>query len=70
MPFGNVMFHSVLFKFPIFQLLKVLTNHEVKEKEIHNFKVSVKVLEELTPQEIRELRCVFETFDGNSDGYV
>ncbi|XP_064630497.1 uncharacterized protein LOC135489198 [Lineus longissimus] len=51
-------------------LLKVLTTHQVQEKEIHNFKVSVKVLEELTPQEIRELRTVFETFDGNMDGFL
>lgn len=52
------------------RLVELLTTHKVEEKELHGFKVTTKVLEQLTPQEIRDLRIVFETFDGNSDGYL
>ena len=49
------------------QLLKLLTTHEVGEKEIYNQKLSTKILDELTPVEIRDLNFVFDTFDANSD---
>ena len=53
-----------------FQLIKLLTSHPVNEKEVHGVKVSTRILENLTPQEIRDLRVVFELFDTNDDGYV
>ncbi|CAH1775888.1 unnamed protein product [Owenia fusiformis] len=52
------------------RLVELLTTHKVEEKELHGFKVTTKVLEQLTPQEIRDLKIVFDTFDGNSDGYL
>lgn len=52
------------------QLVKLLTSHPVDEKEIHGVKVSTRILESLTPQEIRDLRVVFELFDTNNDGYL
>ena len=49
----------------------MLTTYKVDaEKEVYNITVSKKVLESLTPQEIRDLRVVFDAFDVNSDGYV
>ena len=44
--------------------------HPVEERELHGFKVSTKALEKLTPQEIRDLRIVFEAFDSNQKGQV
>lgn len=52
------------------QLIKLLTSHPVNEKEVHGVKVSTRILENLTPQEIRDLRVVFELFDTNDDGYL
>lgn len=52
------------------QLIKLLTSHPVDEKEIHGVKVSTRILDNLTPQEIRDLRVVFELFDTNDDGYL
>ncbi|KAL4221634.1 hypothetical protein ACF0H5_019891 [Mactra antiquata] len=52
------------------QLIKLLTSHPVNEKEIHGVKVSSRILDNLTPQEIRDLRVVFELFDTNSDGLL
>ena len=52
----------------LFQLIKLLTSHPVNEKEVHGVKVSTRILENLTPQEIRDLRVVFELFDTNDDG--
>ncbi|XP_045162842.1 uncharacterized protein LOC123527449 [Mercenaria mercenaria] len=52
------------------QLVKLLTSHPVDEKEIHGVKVSTRILDNLTPQEIRDLRVVFELFDLNNDGYL
>ena len=51
-----------------FQLIKLLTSHPVNEKEVHGVKVSTRILENLTPQEVRDLRVVFELFDTNDDG--
>ena len=49
----------------------MLTTYKVDaKKEVYNITVSKKVLESLTPQEIRDLRVVFDAFDVNSDGYV
>ncbi|WAR13968.1 CATR-like protein [Mya arenaria] len=52
------------------QLVKLLTSHPVDEKEIHGVKVSTRILDNLTPQEIRDLRVVFELFDTNDDGFL
>ncbi|KAH3827376.1 uncharacterized protein LOC127880972 [Dreissena polymorpha] len=52
------------------QLIKLLTSHPVNEKEIHGVKVSTRILDNLTPQEIRDLRVVFELFDTNNDGFL
>lgn len=51
-----------------FQLVDLLKSHPVTKKEIHGIKVTTKVLDELTPQEVRDLRIVFDIFDTNSDG--
>ena len=59
------------FVFCYLQLVSMLTTYKVDaEKEVYNITVSKKVLESLTPQEIRDLRVVFDAFDVNSDGYV
>ncbi|KAL3861943.1 hypothetical protein ACJMK2_007952 [Sinanodonta woodiana] len=52
------------------RLIKLLTSHPVNEKEIHGYRVSTRILDSLTPQEIRDLRVVFDLFDTNADGYV
>ncbi|XP_059178304.1 uncharacterized protein LOC131957481 [Physella acuta] len=52
------------------KLIDLLTSHPVEEKEVHGIKVSTRVLEQLTPQEIRDLKIVFDIFDTNSDGYI
>lgn len=44
------------------------TNRVDEEKEVFNITVSKRVLESLTPQEIRDLRIVFDAFDVNGDG--
>uniref|UniRef100_A0A1I8G6T3 EF-hand domain-containing protein n=3 Tax=Macrostomum lignano TaxID=282301 RepID=A0A1I8G6T3_9PLAT len=49
-------------------LLHVLKTHEVEEKELHNMKIGVRALDELTPQEIRDLKLVFDVFDSDLDG--
>ena len=54
----------------IFQLIKLLTTHEVNEKELFGFKVSTRALGKLTPQEIKDLRLVFDAFDVNNKGLV
>lgn len=47
----------------------MLTTYKVDdEKEVYNILVSKKVLDSLTPQEIRDLRVVFDAFDVNMDG--
>ncbi|XP_048257778.1 caltractin-like [Haliotis rufescens] len=51
-------------------LIKLLTSHPVDEKEIHGIKVSSRVLEQLTSQEVRDLRVVFEIFDASSTGFI
>ena len=50
------------------QLIKLLTTHKVDEKELYGMKVSTRALEKLTPQEIRDLRVVFEAFDTQGRG--
>jgi len=52
------------------QLVELLTSHPVDEKEVHGYKVSNRILQHLTPQEIRDLLMVFQLFDTNADGYV
>ncbi|ESO84304.1 hypothetical protein LOTGIDRAFT_196719 [Lottia gigantea] len=52
------------------KLVNLLTSNPVDEKEVHGFKVSTRVLNELTPQEIRDLRVVFDLFDINNDGLI
>ncbi|ELU15735.1 hypothetical protein CAPTEDRAFT_156723 [Capitella teleta] len=51
-------------------LLKLLLTNPVKEKELFGIQVSTRALEKLTPQEIRDLRMVFEAFDINERGYI
>jgi len=50
------------------KLIKLLTTHKVGEKELHGFKVSTRALEQLTPQEIRDLKLVYDTFDIQDKG--
>ncbi|GFO07194.1 caltractin [Plakobranchus ocellatus] len=52
------------------KLVDLLTSHPVDKKEVHGIKVSTKVLLQLTPQEVRDLRIVFDIFDSNSDGLI
>jgi len=52
------------------KLVDLLKSHPVDAKEVHGIKVTTRVLEQLTPQEIRDLRIVFNIFDSNSDGYI
>ncbi len=54
----------------LFQLMQVLKTVKVEEKELHGFKVSTRALEKLTPQEIRDLKVVFDTFDFQNKGCV
>jgi hypothetical protein len=51
-----------------FQLVKLLTSNPVDEKEVHGYKMSNRILKNLTAQEIRDLLVVFELFDTNNDG--
>ena len=50
--------------------MQVLKTVKVEEKELHGFKVSTRALEKLTPQEIRDLKVVFDTFDFQNKGFV
>lgn len=50
------------------KLLHVLKTKKVDEKELHGFKVSTRALEKLTPQEIRDLKVVFDVFDFQEKG--
>ncbi len=52
----------------MFQLIELLTNHPVDEKELFGIKVSTRILEKLSPQEIRDLRVVFEALDIHGKG--
>ena len=52
------------------KLIKLLTTHKVNEKELHGFKVSTTALKELTPQEIKDLKEVFDVFDSQNNGFV
>lgn len=52
----------------VFQLINLLKKHPVNEKEVHGYKVTDRILKNLTPAEIRDLIVVFELFDANSDG--
>lgn len=51
------------------RLVELLKKNPVDDKEIHGYKVTSRILKQLTPQEIRDLLMVFELFDNNSDGY-
>lgn len=51
-------------------LVKLLTSNPVDEKEVHGYKMSNRILKNLTSQEIRDLLVVFELFDSNNDGYI
>lgn len=52
------------------RLIKLLTTHPADMREIHGVKVSTRILEQLTPHEVRDLRAVFEIFDTDSDGMI
>ncbi|XP_064611542.1 uncharacterized protein LOC135475548 [Liolophura sinensis] len=52
------------------QLIKLLTSQPVDEREVYGLKVPSRILAQLTPTEIRDLRSVFELFDSDSDGFV
>uniref|UniRef100_A0A0B6Y7P6 EF-hand domain-containing protein n=1 Tax=Arion vulgaris TaxID=1028688 RepID=A0A0B6Y7P6_9EUPU len=52
------------------RLIHLLKTHPVEKKELYGFKVTTRVLQQLTPQEIRDLRTIFEMFDCNSDGFI
>lgn len=56
------------YMYPVFQLIEVLKARPADDREIHGHKVSGRILKELTPQEIRDLKIVFELFDSNADG--
>ena len=50
------------------QLLEALKTRKVDEKELHGIRVSTRALEQLTPQEIRDLKFVFDAFDLQNTG--
>ncbi|KAK3737178.1 hypothetical protein RRG08_016482 [Elysia crispata] len=52
------------------KLVDLLTSHPVDKKEVHGIKVTSKVLLQLTPQEVRDLRIVFDIFNTNSDELI
>jgi len=52
------------------KLVDLLKSHPVDEKEVHGIKVTTRVLDQLTPQEIRDLKVVFDIFDSDSDGFL
>lgn len=52
------------------RLMKLLLTHPVKEKELYGIQISTRGLEKLTPQEIRDLRIVFEAFDIHERGFI
>lgn len=52
------------------KLINLLTTHPADVRDVHGVKVSTRVLEHLTPQEVRDLRAVFEIFDSDSDGLL
>ncbi|KAK7093578.1 uncharacterized protein [Littorina saxatilis] len=52
------------------RLIKLLTTHPADVRDIHGVKVSTRILEQMTPQEVRDLRAVFEIFDTDSDGLL
>lgn len=52
------------------RLMKLLTTHPVKEKELYGMQITARALEKLTPQEIRDLRVVFEAFDIHGRGFI
>lgn len=52
------------------RLLDVLTTHKVETKELHNRQLSIRALEQLTAQEVRDLLLVFEVFDSDMDGFL
>ena len=52
----------------ITQLIRLLTHHPADTRDVHGVKVSTRILEQMTPQEVRDLRAIFEIFDTNSDG--
>lgn len=59
-----------MFSFVNFQLITLLTTRPADVRDVHGVKVSTRILEQLTPHEVRDLRTVFEIFDTNTDGYV
>ncbi|KAL8623734.1 hypothetical protein ACOMHN_040080 [Nucella lapillus] len=52
------------------RLIKLLTTHPADLREVHGVKVSTRILEQLTPHEVRDLRAVFEIFDTDCDGLI
>ncbi|OAF66237.1 hypothetical protein A3Q56_06043 [Intoshia linei] len=52
-------------------ITEILHKHEVNpEIELYHFKVNKDILNNFTPEELKDLASVFETVDGNSDGYI
>lgn len=52
------------------KLIKLLTSNPVHDRELFGMRISSHALKNLTPQEIRDLRVVFEAFDFKESGYV
>lgn len=52
------------------KLIQLLTTHPADARHVHGVKVSCRAFKELTPQEFRDLRTVFEIFDSDSDGLI
>ncbi|KAI0225681.1 hypothetical protein LSAT2_023548 [Lamellibrachia satsuma] len=51
-------------------LIKLLTTHPVGERDLYGMKISTRALDNLTPQEISDLKIVFEAFDYRNHGYI
>ncbi|PVD36854.1 hypothetical protein C0Q70_03844 [Pomacea canaliculata] len=52
------------------RLITLLTTRPADVRDVHGVKVSTRILEQLTPHEVRDLRTVFEIFDTNTDGLL
>ena len=55
---------------PMERLVDLLTTNEVDERELYGMKISSRALQKLSPQEIRDLRIVFEAFDWQNCGLM
>ena len=50
--------------------MNILTTHSVDKKELHNMMITTRALDKLTPQEIRDLRYVFDIFNKGNTGFL